>query len=178
MDITDEYIKMCQKAVEIQSKWEVNLGDFYTWNSAVSIISAADFKSQTNIEMRDKKIWDGKEYQHFKVGEYKEWILMHFDENKVPILQKNISKTISEFQNTYIHYKYCAWLPRQDQLQKMIKIHTISEVKKCIECCEFTDDVDDIRHTSYDNFKSLEMFWLAYVMHEIFEKSWTGSKWI
>ena len=70
------------------------------------------------------------------------------------------------------------WLPRQDQLQDMMKIHTVSEVKECIEDCEFTDDVDDIRHTSYDEFKSLEMFWLAYVMHERFEKSWGGLKWI
>ena len=70
------------------------------------------------------------------------------------------------------------WLPRQDQLQDMIKIYTIFEVRECIEDVEFTDDVDDIRHSSYGNFKSLEMFWLAYVMHERFEKTWTGSEWI
>ncbi|KKL82719.1 hypothetical protein LCGC14_1981920 [marine sediment metagenome] len=60
------------------------------------------------------------------------------------------------------------WLPRQDQLQEMVKrdsLHLILD----FEC--FAISYGDLS-------TSMEQLWLAFVMKEKYNKTWDGGKWV
>lgn len=70
------------------------------------------------------------------------------------------------------------WLPRQDQLQDMIRlfpdvkfmpVHLVEKIHKFM----FTDYAE---YTCL--FGSMEQLWLAFYMKEQYEKSWTGTEWV
>ena len=67
------------------------------------------------------------------------------------------------------------WLPRQDELQEMVKESSLSE------------SLTAFYHWNYDigfiwksdkEFTSMEQLWLAYVMQELYQKTWNGSDWV
>jgi len=69
-----------------------------------------------------------------------------------------------------IETKRLIWLPRQDQLQNMLdekpnpsRMHNLL-IWAGIEC-----DVSDLR--------TWEQLWLAFVMHEKYQKKWDGEDW-
>ena len=63
------------------------------------------------------------------------------------------------------------WLPRQDQLQEMVKEKflgwtypgVLNELQKL--CFEIS------------HYDSMEQLWLAFVMKELYSKTWDGDKW-
>jgi hypothetical protein len=65
------------------------------------------------------------------------------------------------------------WLPRQDQLQKMIGDKPAYQypLGKCIAIQKFAFSND--AHALF----SMEQLWLAFVMFERYKKKWTGSEW-
>jgi hypothetical protein len=72
------------------------------------------------------------------------------------------------------------WLPRQDQLQKIIepddsKVHSI--IKKVTESQyhEFSKN-EDIAAPRI--FYSMEQLWLAYVLKEKYRKGWNEEEWV
>ncbi len=93
--------------------------------------------------------------------------------------------------------KLIVWLPRQDQLQKM-GLPVIKEGQKYthafvkgehpdrfINACLIEEFFDFCTGTysskklyAYDNFNSMEQLWLAFVMKEMFGKSWNGEEWV
>jgi|SRR3972149_3962879 len=63
------------------------------------------------------------------------------------------------------------WLPRQDQLQEMVKI-PIYDSLVVLEL-RMRRDIG-----YWGNFISWEQLWLAFVMQDKYGKSWVGEKWI
>jgi len=70
------------------------------------------------------------------------------------------------------------WLPRQDQLQEMLdgehwekicKLYTFGNSRQ-----------NDTIYLNSDKFNTLEQLWLAFVMHEKYQKKWSSEeqKWI
>jgi len=65
----------------------------------------------------------------------------------------------------------CIYLPTQEQLQEMIEAGCVA---KLLQLVEFTRTKAFYRSRS---FESLNELWLAFVMHEKYNKIWTGEKW-
>ena len=84
------------------------------------------------------------------------------------------------------------WLPRQDQLQKMLKdTHTLGAIIQGLywfyEPEHFCPDTDnEYRECKCSSigierrkmFETIEQFTLAFVMDELYNKKWDGSDWI
>ena len=64
------------------------------------------------------------------------------------------------------------WLPRQDQLQGML--HWTNARGLMVELQEFCQ-TDPLYSNNFNN--SMEQLWLAFVMHELHNKTWTGEVW-
>ena len=121
--ITENYIKMCEQAEEIQKVWRKPfknyLGDLF---------------------------WKGKEY------------LM------IPEACSFVTEIMFEPDDN------CIWLPTQEQLQEIIGNQFVSLDGKISRLATiFLISNDQI---------SWNEFWLMYVMHEKYNKFWTGEKWV
>ena len=95
------------------------------------------------------------------------------------------------------HYKNSIkiWLPRQDQLQEMVKGNWIQRqvrfydfifitAKECCVSCfnaqNFKDSgkfYEEAERVISETWKSFEQAWLAFVMSEQYQKYWTGTEW-
>ena len=51
MDFSEKYIKMCEKAEEIQKEWKPQIGDFYYFEKNVYILK------ESNISNKEESIW-------------------------------------------------------------------------------------------------------------------------
>lgn len=73
---------------------------------------------------------------------------------------------------------YMVWLPRQDQLQKMVKysvwFETLYRFYDWLQSKEKIHNWD----SQCTKFNSFEQLWLAFVMKEKFNKTWNGVDWI
>jgi len=80
------------------------------------------------------------------------------------------------------------WLPRQDQLQGMVDPHIFNspwfiwgKFKDFVAGKWWVNGVCEMRpeHYSYiAQFQSFEQLWIAFVMHELHNKHWSGSEWV
>jgi hypothetical protein len=101
--------------------------------------------------------------------------------NKTGIVQ-GINK---EGKEQYFHIKSRTWLPRQDQLQGIIKNKIESDYGLQIRFIDFLDNFDfrkkknsgDITETGVIRSMSMEQLWLAFVMKERWNKTWNGTEW-
>jgi len=119
MDTSKEYVKMCEKAVEIQELWKPQNDDLYTFG-----------------------------YNH------ESYI---FTERK--LTKKEIIAYI--------------WLPRQDQLQKML----YDKYPRWIGLLLFFSDWLADNTSAEDEISTPEQLWLAFVMKEKYNKIWNGEDW-
>lgn len=152
MDTSEEYIKMCRKAKEIQELWEPNYFD--------RVYVATDYHTEMDrreeVLQRNLLFWEGKTAILFRpdciVTEEGRWI----PEDKI------------------------FWLPRQDQLQEMIDW---SNYRISIE--KFGSRYRMVSKNLTKNFweedlfyyETMEQLWLAFVMHEKYNKKWNGTDW-
>ena len=168
MDITKKNIEMCRKATEIQELWKPFIGDYYVWNDSVTILSSEMIKNHTSLEVRDKRCWGWKQYSKYIYGYYEDWVLMNFN-NECDCCDD----CIKLFQEIFTGYSNCHWLPRQDQLQKMILEVVDYETTALLESKfhKFLTWLDEW------DFTSMEQLWLAFVMHEKYNKHWNGKDW-
>ena len=75
------------------------------------------------------------------------------------------------------------WLPRQDQIQEMMKFDDISHL--VFDLKEFSRTFyksekrgkDTIYHRASEMFDSMEQLWLAFYMYKKHEKLWNGKEW-
>lgn len=79
--------------------------------------------------------------------------------------------------NTLKHKNNLVWLPRQDQLQGMMEkdrksVASIRSVEGKIHGIWLF-----LRKNPNIDITSMEQLWLAFVMHELHKKVWTGEKW-
>lgn len=68
------------------------------------------------------------------------------------------------------------WLPRQDQLQKMLDWVIDSPYFKLQRFAYFVSDLN-VEGKVHD-YESMDQLWLAFVMKEKFNKGWNGTDWI
>ena len=123
MDNSETYIKMCEKAVEIQGvqkEFPLPVGGYYT--DGETLFCGCDIHS---------------------VG---------------------IDYETEEF----------IWLPRQDQLQEMIKKGNETAHELNARLYRFSSKNSSILTINY----SMEQLWLAFVMKEKFNKTWNGEEWV
>lgn len=71
------------------------------------------------------------------------------------------------------------WLPRQDQLQEMVRGRNPIPAALLWDFARWEDDASFSRYglKSWEDL-SFEMLWLAYVMHKLHNKVWNGTDWI
>jgi len=76
------------------------------------------------------------------------------------------------------------WLPRQDQLQEMVKGDKHMHLLAYEFASYFHGTTDPLyAYLGQDNFtvdadNSMEQMWLAYVMNEKYGKVWDGTEWV
>jgi hypothetical protein len=134
MDTSPEYIKMCEKAKEIQrTTSDAEERDFFTCSLCGTI----------------------------------------YDEDS------------GYFYSNCYHYPdatpKAVWLPRQDQLQEIYADHTYGNERAnnwatyAIDQFSFWVLEKDVGFSTLES--SFEQLWLAFVMKEKFNKTWTGEEW-
>lgn len=84
---------------------------------------------------------------------------------------KSLSGIKSGSAGTY--RKDAIFLPRQDQLQGMVKENNISDGKLVVKFAKRISD--ECYHDLWNS--SMEQFWLAFVMKEKYQKTWNGKIW-
>ncbi len=67
----------------------------------------------------------------------------------------------------------CIWLPRQDQLQEMVKEDTLAS-----SVGSFIRPYDDYGRIDIPEVNSWEQLWLAFVMQQKYNKTWNGETWL
>lgn len=124
MDTSETYVKMCEKAEEIQ-------------------------------KLRDH-LFEGADWITSKGGFY------FFGPYEVPaILIRNLGEI---------------WLPRQDQLQEMIRDKM--SVPVMIYCLSLLLELRNISYLKTIDVNSMEQLLLALVMKERYDKVWNGEDWV
>lgn len=68
------------------------------------------------------------------------------------------------------------WLPRQDQLQEMVKCVELPILCQVFEMFT-TKRYEGTESTTAFIFTSMEQLWLAFVMKEKYDKVWAGDSW-
>jgi len=67
--------------------------------------------------------------------------------------------------------RFYIWLPSQSQLQGMLKSgrNAWGEMQRVVVWA---------KEEMSRNYFSMEILWLSYVMHELYQKKWTGKEWV
>ena len=147
MDTSETYIKMCEKAEEIQPHLDDKDGVGGTWVSGYILYHIAPMNQP-----------------HDKDGFY------HItDEIAIRECEKCGTRT------EYIKSSKAVWLPRQDQLQEMVKESLDSMCIKFhnLHANDYYDET-----SGFGCFTSMEQLWLAFVMKERWNKVWNGENWV
>ena len=148
MDLSKEYIKMCEAAIEIQKSHKPEGGDFIFITKGSYVLGAYEIDSEYHPgEVATIEYQNNPE---LKNGEYCDFI----------------------------------YLPRQDQLQEMLKDEY--KVGNLIENfyhyvfggeTEIVGLTNKIKKRNLESFDTLEQLWLAFVMDLKFDKHWNGEVW-
>ncbi len=157
MDTSEQYIKMCEKAEEIQKEWKPSVGDYIRRKYTIF------------GEEIDRTIWpDPEQSEEITILHYKSQINGYFyackkdGEERIFNTQEETEKVTS------------IWLPRQDQLQEMVDnkpaYHT--SYGKFVGIVHFLDTNPKVY------CGSPEQIWIQFVMKEKFGKVWDGKEWV
>jgi len=76
-----------------------------------------------------------------------------------------------------ILHKNIIWLPRQDQLQEMIKLKSLRQSYINFDFFLGLDRADHRDVMSRYGLNTMEQLWLAFVMKEKYNKIWNGTDW-
>ena len=157
MDTSKEFVKMCEKAEEIQE-----------------ILDCQYYRIQNVFAVREKR----KQCIHEE-----ESLFIPYSYDKLYCTR--CGKKLEEYETTYID-TYCTkpfaidkeikkfiWLPRQDQLQEMIDWQNLGPAK-VTEMGYRLFKFLEIPHS----FTSMEQLWLAFAMWEKYHKTWNGEDWV
>jgi len=165
MDLEKQYIKMCEKAVEIQKLWEPFLGD-------LCMHPIGEWGDTCGIVLNKIKSNSDKIYIYRGTASV---FNNTFTYDNYETFTKNS----------------CIWIPHQNQLQKIAKKegesleslvssfwywiqgpdHQVSIPTKSVQ--KSWEDWNNYICV----FKSMEELWLAYIMDILFDKIWVGRKW-
>jgi len=155
MDNSETYIKMCEKAEEIQARRRLKEGDIIAWRHNPSNKNSKNF--------------------YLTWSEYTIEAITAFNANKrvKQLREADLSQVMAGFM--YPHLEI-TWLPRQDELQEMIQRSDeyarpfVARFAKWVH--------DEIDYVLMQSLKSMEQLWLAFVMKERYLKIWNGEEWV
>ena len=154
MDTSEIYVKMCEKAKEIQEFAPLDFGSWYAY-----------LRPLTGLWCHP----DAKEYPY---GRDRDYFLAHPIRPVVNLIVKDFDGSPMHIYEEYIEH---CWLPRQDQLQEILFIHKEHLFPQCVLLREFIREGElYILHF----LKSMEQLWLAFVMYKKFNKIWNGEDWV
>jgi hypothetical protein len=151
MDRSETYVKMCEKATEIQLNWKPAKGDFIWGNDY--------FREKPN-----------------SIFVYGDWIEPD-DEYQTGWSAYDGPNPCSKCQTLVKHdtldFFSDIWLPRQDQLQEMTqnKLYPMHLTKDFYLFLWKGDGT--VPHSD----PTMEQLWLAFVMKEKYTKTWDGENW-
>ena len=159
MDTSEIYIKMCEKAEEIQETKRYGAFSDTSPSAEALILDDHDFYGVHE---------GGQYYPNSTIGSHNIWNATVFG-----YVSNNPQYGCAVQSNRRITYKVdeVIWLPRQDQLQEMLQpcgfgillwdFHTYASIL--------------IRD---ENIISMEQLWLAFVMKTKYNKVWSGEDWL
>ena len=150
MDCGEVYIKMCEKAVEIQ-RISVNEENLQQGDVIACILPHPTWYGHEELHKIRLYTCDGdwSDYTCSAMGD-------------ISPLHEPYTCGVKD------HY---IWLPRQDQLQEMCK-----EKRAFVLSKRFDDDMENYITGDPDTW-SMEQLWLAFVMKEKYHKIWDGENW-
>jgi hypothetical protein len=155
MDTSKEYIEMCEKVEDIQTRWEPKYGDIYVW-------------AENTIRKKRKK---AKNIYSIVRG--------------MDAFKKDIVCAVTGPTNERRHRSQVVWLPRLDQLQGMIPISRgYSYWQPMYDLIMWAlPSTDEMKpggkaYTIVNQFTSMEQLWLAFVMRKKYGKVWNGKEWV
>jgi hypothetical protein len=159
MDTSNEYIKMCKKAGEIQEYFSLRIKELrpsYIFDYCTGRASLVLWMPKT---LSKRTGFPG-------------------DEVIISIEQYNDGNILIE-PNTLETEKPVIWLPRQDQLQEMIRmtIHKTTGEGPSDFCVVLQDLRDFHEGENFEASKTMEQLWLAFTMKKKFNKTWDGKDW-
>jgi hypothetical protein len=173
MDTSETYIRMCEKATEVQNTqhYEGCNGDYKCLNNACFAIT------KDNRYYYDSTFTETYVFNHTVKG-YIRKPSNHFGcavRDDLPIV--------------YLPNEV-VWLPRQDDLQGIVRgnmSNTPHELKHMhLLAHEFAlffhgGEEFGIRYAGHDigadEDNSMEQMWLCYVMYKLYNKKWNGTEW-
>lgn len=193
MDITETYIKMCEKAVEIQNQWSVGPSSFANDYAYVktNFMYKWELKNGKVIYEIEKRL--NKEWVEHNGGVIGFRILNHGEKvtDDCEYLHENSKITrewVSEGNPSWpssgcYRIEDCIWLPHQSQLQDMVlKYSKQSPLELAVSFGNtqyellFNNRIQVAKFPERDT--SMEQLWLAFVMKERYSKVWNGEDWI
>ena len=171
MDTSKERIEMSRKAVEIQEVWEPKVGD-YIWRRYTLL-----------GEEIDSQIWDEDKRQEIIILTYASSV-----EGYIHATNERGDTRIYKSHND-AHKSTSIWLPRQGQSQDMVfdKFKEILGTKNnafiydemVSSFYDFCFNGKTTQQWPWNNYSvSMEQLWLAFVMHELYQKKWDGGEWV
>lgn len=147
MDTSETYIKMCEKAEEIQKLRPLNFNDCYYAEWSEPIGWESDYERNNH---------NPAFLPHYEIDTWCQGCAEEYG---------------NESKESYV------WLPRQDQLQEMVtdKFNDYPNAMHgmLLEFHFFTSGEE----SNQRKLISMEQLWLAFVMKELYGKSWDGEQW-
>jgi len=159
MDTNKKYVKMCEKAEDIQKLWQPQCGDImYDENWGLIKGSNPGLVMLSTFRILKGDGWKGEVHASFYS------------------YQSNGFKNLKKFKEGKI------WLPRQDHLQEMF-IHSHPVNKWDDEWTTLTNMFNgfiswwDTGNVARGKFNSMEQLWMAFFMLKKYYKTWNGTSW-
>ena len=116
----------------------------------------------TNNNLETGNVYVSKYYFDYKVLNYKDIAEVYYDDG---------------YNCGDRNYRYYCWLPRQDQLQEMIKLKSLRQSYINFDFFLGLDRADHRDVMSRYGLNTMEQLWLAFVMKEKYNKIWNGTDW-
>lgn len=148
MDTSENYIKMCEKADEVQATWQISSWDYCYCEKERESVVLSGYETDGG--------WYGHGVQDFIFN----------DEPQIIGRVVEVGGCGGEGRHV--------WLPRQDQLQEMLNW---SLDDSTLGMSDFLYRLEG-KATICSQFASWEQLWLAFVMKEKYGKTWDGEEWI
>ena len=160
MRIPKDLIQMYETADELQKAWKPMVGDYILQRYTVF------------GEELDKKLWPKNKRNEVQILVYRSSIRnTYMATNQAG--ETRIFNSIKDLKK-----RTCIWIPRLDQLQKMIKIE---QKYPGSFLYQHTDAIDEMICYAYKDvhtyLQTYETIWLAYVMYKLYNKKWNGKNW-
>jgi hypothetical protein len=156
MDVSTEYIKMCEKATEIQkSHSEYKSGDWFS--PTCNIGSTDQWSNSVWIPSDSAEI--AKVRECYCTGDFRDLCAEGLADFQSHLREEDIALLI--------------WLPRQDQLQEMVR-KDLGLQSICWLAYEYSTG----RCAGITISGTMEQLWLGIVMSENYNKVWNGEDWV